>query len=456
MTESDVTSITIKDNINVVVPASPEYMTTFILLEQGDWFEDEIKFLRSYIKPGMKIIDIGSNYGLYTLALAKIISNSGYIWAFEPTEFTSKCLKKSILNNNLKNINLIQSGLSNRVGAAKFYVAINSELNSLSQIDEQNAQYEMVSLLTLDYCKEKYNWDHIDFIKLDAEGEEVNILEQGINTLSSLSPLVMFELKHGNNINVSLITQFNKIGYNCYRLVPGLNVLIPFDHTQPIDDFLLNLFCCKEDKEKLLESGGIIVKNTTTAKVEKESFAYEYIKDLAFGESIIISNSISKNTDKYIEVLNLYIMSLSKSSSSSFRLSCLMESLKGAQKIFEQGEKNIVRLTTFSRIAFDAGECSFGVKILSYLINLYIDNTNFMVNELLLPASPRYDNIEPRGRINEWLLSSILEQYIEKHAYSTYFSEGETSYLFNKLTLWGYMNEDMQRRFQLVKHCYIQ
>ena len=67
MPENNTENITIVDDIDVVVPKSSRSMTTFILREQHDWFEDEIKFLRYYIKPGMKIIDIGSSYGLYTL-----------------------------------------------------------------------------------------------------------------------------------------------------------------------------------------------------------------------------------------------------------------------------------------------------------------------------------------------------------------------------------------------------
>ena len=83
-------------------------MTTFILLEQNDWFEDEIKFIRHFIKPGMSVVDIGANYGLYTLTIADLLGNSGKIWAFEPTEATSDCLRESISFNKFNNV----SGLS--------------------------------------------------------------------------------------------------------------------------------------------------------------------------------------------------------------------------------------------------------------------------------------------------------------------------------------------------------
>jgi protein O-GlcNAc transferase len=456
MSENNSTSIVIKNNIRIEVPESLRYMTTFILREQSDWFEDEIHFLRYYIKSGMKIIDIGANYGLYTLTLSNLIGRSGKIWAFEPTRSTSSCLRKSILKNNFHNINLIQAGLSNRCGKAKLYVSLNSELNSLSKEAAPTDKFEKISLMTLDHCKFKFNWKHIDFIKLDAEGEEIKILQQGHKTLTSLSPLIMFELKHGKTINLPLITQFQSMGYNCYRLVPGLNTLIKFNQNEKFDGFLLNLFCCKKDKEKLLEKEGVIVNKYGEDNIESNFIAHEFISDLAFWEPLKINLSIDNNddSDDYLQILNLYIMSLSETASSSTRVSCLMAALKGVLRMIDKGENQIVRLTTFSRIAFDAGERTLGVKILFELIKQYFNNTDFAIDELFLPASPRYQHINPNGKNNEWLFSSIVEQYIEKHAFSSYFSKQHTLPLFNKINSLGFIDENMKKRHELVKNCY--
>jgi protein O-GlcNAc transferase len=70
-------TIKIVNDVHVTIPSSLQLMTPYVLHEQGDWFEDEIKFLRTFIKPGMGIIDIGANYGLYTLTIAKIVGDNG-------------------------------------------------------------------------------------------------------------------------------------------------------------------------------------------------------------------------------------------------------------------------------------------------------------------------------------------------------------------------------------------
>lgn len=450
------TSITIVNSIRITVPASPQFMTTYILQEQNDWFEDEIKFVRNFIKPGMKVIDIGANYGLYTLTIANILGKSGKVWAFEPTEATSACLKESISCNKFDNIKLIQSGLSDRLGTARLFTSPNSELNSLSKEASSGNQHETISLLTLDHCKHKYGWESIDFIKLDAEGEESNILKKGKKTLSSLSPLIMFELKHGKSVNLPLINRFKSLGYDSYRLLPGLNKLIPFDHNEPFDGYLLNLFCCKEDKAKQLEDEGVIVRSWASKNTTDDKLAKHHIEKLAYGSLLgnMSASSQCGDSDEYLSILNSYIMSLSDTETSSDRVGCLMGSLSGLRSMIEKGGQRVERLVTFSRIAFDSGERSLGVKILFDLINRYSSNINYEFSELFLPASQRYDGITPDKGINGWLFSSILEQCIEKHAYSSYFTGGAALPLLEQLNKLGYMDENMQKRHMLVKSCF--
>ena len=119
--------------------------------------------------------------------------------------------------------------------------------------------------------------------------------------------------------------------------------------------------------------------------------------------------------------------------------------------MLEKGEQGIERLVTFSRIAFDAGERDLGVKILSNLISKYLANLDFEIHELLLPTAQRYDSINPGSNIKEWLFSSILEQCIVKHSYSSYFTQGASLPLYEKLITLGFISEDMQKRYHLVK-----
>lgn len=338
--ESDKTIVEVEGGIKVCVPLSLKYVTTFVLNEQHDWFEDEIKFLRKYIKPGMRVIDIGANYGVYTLMFAKAVGDNGYVWAFEPTKNTADFLRCSIRENNFQNISLQQVALSNRKGEARFFVAENSEMNSLSKDTIHGASYEMVIVNTLDDFAEKTHWNNLDFIKLDAEGEEANILKKGKEVLEKNSPLIMFELKHGGAINSGLITRFEFLGYSIFRLVPGLDMLIPFDAEAQLDPFLLNLFACKKETVIQLIQNGFLVTEWEDASVTELDVIEKYMMETSYWEDISLNSSITGKilSENYRDILATYILSRSNEITKDKRIGYLMWALKAVHRCVDSGE----------------------------------------------------------------------------------------------------------------------
>jgi predicted methyltransferase len=107
------TTLTMIDGVRVVVPDSLNLITPYVLREQLDWFEDEIKFLRRLLQPGQQVIEIGANYGVYTLSMAKSVGPAGRVWAFEPASGTAALLAEGIASNDFRQVTLEQSALSN-------------------------------------------------------------------------------------------------------------------------------------------------------------------------------------------------------------------------------------------------------------------------------------------------------------------------------------------------------
>ena len=172
---SPTVTLELVDGVHVMVPDSLDLITPYVLREQEDWFEDEIKFLRHLLQPGQKIIDIGANYGVYTLSMAKRVGPTGRVWAFEPASSTAALLAASIAANGYSQVVLEKCALSNVMGTAQLSLNTNSELNALVHGDQPNGESEAVPLVTLDSCMETHGWAGIDFMKIDAEGEEANI-----------------------------------------------------------------------------------------------------------------------------------------------------------------------------------------------------------------------------------------------------------------------------------------
>ena len=161
--------IRIKGDVVVCAPADPRRLSTAVLLEQEDWFEKEIGFLRRWLRPGMRAIDIGANIGVYTLTIAQRVGREGAVWAFEPTPAPATSLMQSIARNGFDQVTVVQRALSDQEGRATFHTGDQSELNSLVHSVDATEMLS-VEVSTLDHEQERLGWKSIDFVKIDAEG----------------------------------------------------------------------------------------------------------------------------------------------------------------------------------------------------------------------------------------------------------------------------------------------
>ncbi|HRD97210.1 MAG TPA: FkbM family methyltransferase, partial [Rubrivivax sp.] len=159
-------TVNLASGLRLQVPPSLRCLTTYVLLEQETWFEPEMSLLPLLLEPGMHALDIARCTG------------SGHVWAFEPTSEPLQRLRASVTANGLGDrITVVGAGLADADGEASFALQDNSELNSRGGTGSRR---ETVRLLALDgYLAAHAPGQVIDFVKLDAEGEEVNVLAGG-------------------------------------------------------------------------------------------------------------------------------------------------------------------------------------------------------------------------------------------------------------------------------------
>lgn len=456
--------ITIVDGVRIAVPDSLDFITPYVLFEQQDWFEDEIKFLRRLLQPGHNVIDIGANCGVYTLSMAKTVGPAGRVWAFEPALSTATLLAEGIAANGFSHVMLERTALSNARGMAQLFLHQHPEGNTLVHDPQSKNVSETVPVVTLDNCLETYGWRTIDFIKIDAEGEEANILKGGERFFTELSPLVQYEVKEGSSLNIELLSDFASLGYDSYRLVPGLDLFIPFGAEEQPDGFLLNLFCCKPDRAAQLVAQGFMlnVSDLRSAKNQDKDIsghshsAYDWQNTLAkLPYGIELANMWkqtvgSEQSRSVEEALSLYAESRDSSLSKRERFQALEDSFIRFRLLCER-EPSHLRLASLARVALDYGARFISASALMQLSDMLLKHKQFDLSEPFLVPCERFDSIPPGKSLTNWVLAAVLEKYECIRSFSSFYNDHSSLQRLEIIRNLGFNSAEMERRLSLLQ-----
>ena len=165
-----------------------------------DKFEKpERQFVDRYLRPGMTVLDIGAHHGLYTLLAAQRVGSHGRILAFEPSPRERNLLLRHLRLNRCRNVRIEPFALGSVDGAANLFVVEGRETgcNSLRKPDISDVTKEVsVRVRRLDEVLEASAIQRVDFIKLDAEGGELEILRGAGRFLEqSPRPVILAEVQ---------------------------------------------------------------------------------------------------------------------------------------------------------------------------------------------------------------------------------------------------------------------
>jgi FkbM family methyltransferase len=156
-----------------------------------DGFEKaEGGFVQRLLRPGMTVLDIGAHHGLYTLLAAKRVGRRGRVIAFEPSPRECRRLAKHVRLNRCGNVEIEACALGKESGEADLFVVegFRNWGNSLQPPDvPERTSKVRVPVRRLDDLLAARGIEQVDFIKLDAEGGELAVL-QGARRLLQTAP----------------------------------------------------------------------------------------------------------------------------------------------------------------------------------------------------------------------------------------------------------------------------
>lgn len=435
--------VRVRDGSTLCVPASPSYLSTYVLLEQEDWFEKEIAFVRRVIEPDMRAVDVGANFGVYTSALARAVGPKGRVWALEPASTTLEYLRETIAGNAFTQVDVVRLALSDHSGVARLGIDRNSELNSLTVMTGQPT--EEVPVETLDGFAAAVGLTDIDFLKLDAEGEELRILAAGQHFLHSESPLVMFEVKAGTKYNNELPAAFRERGYEIYKLVGPDRLLVPCPASETLDPFELNLFACKPERASHLAARGLLTHPDAAGESPGRGVGVALCAAQVYGAAL--PTTLSQAPTSYTQALDAYALWRDETASCKVRASALRGALARACVAAQESQSSAV-LSSAARIADEAGARSLALQLLEALLSRL--QRGGAPEHPCWPAYPRYDHVAVTSDTRTWLLAAAVEAYVTRVHFSGYYSKALCAPLLDWLQNTPYASPAMERRRQLT------
>jgi len=183
------------------------YMTIVIpedvslkIYRYGFYEEGLTKMFICFIKPGMTFFDIGAHYGYFTLLGSILVGKGGLVYSFEPTKSTFDILKANVKNKGNVCLNNLAVYSENKIISMNDYgikyCAFNSIYKSrlpISLVSKIKSSKYKVKAITVDKYIENENIIP-DFIKIDAESAEYNILLGMEKTIWKFHPIISLEV----------------------------------------------------------------------------------------------------------------------------------------------------------------------------------------------------------------------------------------------------------------------
>lgn len=213
------------DKMNVVIPED----VSLKLFAYGYFEAGLTGIILEYLNKNDTFLDVGAHFGFFTLLGSCIVGDRGKVHSFEPIPPTYRILESN--TNGKSNIKINNVALYSKNGRMRMMNQgmERSAYNSIVPDDSETNPEEMTYVITM--CMDDYvnsNAIHPNFIKLDAEDAEYEILTGAKTTLETFSPIISLEV--GGSNSKKCIDFLKDIGYSVYKCRKGK--ITPFDVQQ--------------------------------------------------------------------------------------------------------------------------------------------------------------------------------------------------------------------------------
>lgn len=169
------------------------------IIMDGYWEMWLTRWMVETVQLGWTAIDVGANYGYYSVLLSELVGSDGRLHAFEPNPAPARATEFTLEINGFRSRSEVHPvALSDSEGTCAFFVPDNEPKNGhlvFGEPPQSGGESFEVPIATLDsVCA---SLDRVDFVKIDAEGSEGRIFDGMRDTVVRHNPLIVLEFNSG-------------------------------------------------------------------------------------------------------------------------------------------------------------------------------------------------------------------------------------------------------------------
>ncbi|QNA44986.1 FkbM family methyltransferase [Lacibacter sediminis] len=177
-----------------------------IIYQNRNYYELEtLGFLRTHYKQFDHIIDIGSNIGNHMLYYCNYLAPKK-VYCFEPNVFNRNQLEHNVSLNHLNKVVTVYPfalGAASGKGVQTDFSLGNTGMNRIDRLSDADNDADAVDIRSLD----SFSIAQANFMKIDVEGFEVEVLKGAGETIKRCKPVVMIEVFESNRPEVEALMQ---------------------------------------------------------------------------------------------------------------------------------------------------------------------------------------------------------------------------------------------------------
>lgn len=391
-------------------------MHTYVLKEQGQWYEPEAAFLAKYAAHFPVFLDFSADPGMYAVQIARAqVDAKGRSLAIRTEGLSSMLLKKSIAHASLKNL-----------------------------------------IVATDISHDAVLPDLVRF-SLDCNDGSGKFISQKLASLNAAQPLILASLRSMAGEDHSAMELLISQGYQPYRLLPGYELLVPLQAGEILEPSDINLFFCKEERGRKLAQAGLLVlaqEDITTMPTASDALWAAHMRDLPYASGRI---------DAWLESLpsgqwgDMYRLALNLDAGArDFGLSPPQRYARAKMAfsiitLLVQGEATACRLLTGIRIMADYGKRATAVDWAGALANGLEGLTGNLLSEPFLLPLVQWESAPIDQDEADWARTTAMVTGERLRSFSSWYTLDESLAFWQTLSGHSVFGDESQRMVELIQ-----